>query len=156
LFLPQKSYLPSGSLKQALAYPSNATAFSDELCRQVLVDCELAHLADELHAEARWAHRLSPGEQQRLAFARALLAKPDILFMDESTSALDDATEAHMYALLQKELPAATWLSVAHRNSLEKFHDHQLVMSSQDPAVRVQQEPWQARTPDLISQPRAL
>jgi putative ATP-binding cassette transporter len=69
---------------------------------------------------------LSPGEQQRLAFARALLFKPDILFMDEASSALDDATEAAMYRLINDRLPNCTIVSIAHRTTLEAFHDRRL------------------------------
>jgi putative ATP-binding cassette transporter len=91
-----------------------------------LVDCKLPHLVDRLDENARWSHRLSPGEQQRLAFARALLYRPDILFMDESSSALDNATEAHLYQLIVDRLPDCTVVSVAHRTTLEVFHDRQL------------------------------
>jgi putative ATP-binding cassette transporter len=79
-----------------------------------------------LHESTRWGIRLSPGEQQRLAFARALLYRPDILFMDESSSALDNATEAHLYQLLIERLPDCTLVSVAHRTTLEAFHDNYL------------------------------
>jgi putative ATP-binding cassette transporter len=72
---------------------------------------------------ARWGHQLSPGEQQRLAFAQALLYRPDILFMDEATSALDNDTEAHLMQLLIERLPRCTLVSVAHRTTLDAFHD---------------------------------
>lgn len=67
---------------------------------EVLVQCRLKHLLPRLNHEASWSHWLSPGEQQRLAFARALLIKPEILFLDEATSALDDENEQLMYRLL--------------------------------------------------------
>ncbi len=82
-----------------------------------------------LHESTRWGHRLSPGEQQRLAFARALLYRPDILFMDEATSALDEAAEARLYSMLCEELPACTLVSVAHRRTLERFHDRRIEIS---------------------------
>ena len=89
---------------------------------RVLENCRLKHLQRWLDTSANWSHRLSPGEQQRLAFARALLIRPSILFLDEATSALDDETEQLMYCLLVDELPDVTLISVAHRNSVAKYH----------------------------------
>lgn len=128
MFMPQKNYLPDGPLKEALTYPAPADAVDDATCARVLDSCKLPHLKDKLQESARWAQRLSPGEQQRLAFARALLYKPDILFMDESSSALDNATEAHLYQLVMDSLPRCTVVSVAHRTTLEAYHDRQLTL----------------------------
>ncbi len=130
LFLPQKSYLPAGTLKRALAYPGNESDFSDETCRDALVNCRLESLLPSLHVGDRWAHRLSPGEQQRLAFVRVLLHRPDYLFLDEATSALDHETEAHLYRLILIRLPDTVVVSVAHRASLDEFHTHQLRVGS--------------------------
>jgi vitamin B12/bleomycin/antimicrobial peptide transport system ATP-binding/permease protein len=129
MFLPQKSYIPQGTLKAAMSYPAAPDAFSDALCRETLIACRLPHLAAQLHDSAPWAHRLSGGEQQRLAFARALLARPDVLFLDEATSALDNDTEAQLYALLRERLPMTTLVSVAHRQSLEALHEHRLELT---------------------------
>ncbi|MBP5987105.1 MAG: ABC transporter ATP-binding protein/permease [Azonexus sp.] len=137
MFTPQKNYLPDGSLKATLAYPMPADAVDDATCTQILIDCSLPQFANRLHEEARWGHRLSPGEQQRLAFARALLYKPDILFLDEATSALDNATEARMYQLLVERLPDCTLVSVAHRTTLEVYHDKQLNLSAVNSAPAV-------------------
>ena len=95
----------------------------------MLIDCRLPQFAYRLHEDARWGHRLSPGEQQRLAFARVLIYRPDILFMDEGTSALDNATEAYLMTLLRERLPDCTIVSVAHRTTLEAFHDHQIELA---------------------------
>ena len=126
MFMPQKNYLADGLLKETLAYPADAESFDRATLAAALVDCKLPHLVDLLNESARWSHRLTPGEQQRLAFARALLYRPDILFMDESSSALDNATEAHLYRLIVDRLPDCTVVSVAHRTTLEEFHDKQL------------------------------
>ncbi len=126
MFMPQKNYLPDGVLKEALAYPVPLEDVDDALCMQILADCRLPHLAERLHEAARWGQRLSPGEQQRLAFARVLIYKPDLLFMDESTSALDNDTEAYLMTLVATRLPDCTVVSVAHRTTLEAFHDRQL------------------------------
>lgn len=135
LFLPQKSYLPWDTLKAALAYPHAADTFSDEACRQALQDCRLPALADRLHERQRWSQRLSLGEQQRVAFARALLIAPDYLFLDEATSALDLETESHLYSLLLKRLPQTTLVSVAHRPTLEAFHTYGLRLAASGPAI---------------------
>jgi vitamin B12/bleomycin/antimicrobial peptide transport system ATP-binding/permease protein len=129
MFLPQKSYIPPGTLKAAMSYPAPADTHSDAHCREMLVACQLPLLAERLHDTARWAHRLSGGEQQRLAFARALLAQPDVLFLDEATSALDSATEVLLYALVRERLPQTTVVSVAHRSSLEALHEHRLELT---------------------------
>ncbi|WP_420992754.1 ABC transporter ATP-binding protein/permease [Cupriavidus sp. 30B13] len=126
LFLSQKNYLPTGTLKAALCYPSAEDAFPDAVCRQMLTDCQLGHYCGQLEESAPWGHRLSPGEQQRLAIARALLQRPDYLLMDESTSALDLDTERHLYGLLVQRLPNTTLFSISHHTTLGAFHTHVL------------------------------
>ncbi|WP_243843779.1 ABC transporter ATP-binding protein/permease [Paraburkholderia caballeronis] len=126
LFLSQKNYLPPGSLRAALSYPSSDDAFSDAQCRDALMACQLAHYCGQLDEHAPWGHRMSPGEQQRLAIARVLLQRPDYLLMDESTSALDAETELHLYALLIERLPDTTLFSVSHHPALDVFHTHVL------------------------------
>ncbi|WMQ73762.1 MAG: Vitamin B12 transport ATP-binding protein BacA [Sodalis sp.] len=122
LFLPQRSYLPISTLKGALCYPDTPDHFTEAQMHEVLVQCRLKHLLPRLNHEANWGHWLSPGEQQRLAFARALLLKPEILFLDEATSALDDENAQLMYRLLIDTLPHITLVSVAHRNSVARYH----------------------------------
>ncbi|MFZ5789382.1 MAG: ABC transporter ATP-binding protein/permease [Pseudomonadota bacterium] len=122
LFLPQKPYLPLGSLRQAILYPG-ATGADDEAIRDALAGCRLEPLIERLDEEGNWAQALSPGEQQRIAFARALLNRPDWLFLDEATSALDPETEAEMLRLLKERLPRTTLISISHRDDLTGFHD---------------------------------
>lgn len=124
MFLPQRSYIPIGTLQAALCYPEAPDHFSREQMLAMLESCKLRHLEPMLDQEANWSHWLSPGEQQRLAFARALLIKPDVLFLDEATSALDDDNEQLMYQLLTEQLPGITLVSVAHRNSVARYHSH--------------------------------
>ncbi len=126
MFLPQKSYIPAGTLKAALCYPSDPDQFSDAQCRQALTDCALESRADSLTTNDRWQHVLSGGEQQRLAIGRVLLHKPDFIFLDEASSALDPATEQRLYQTLITQLPDSAIISVAHRKSLEDFHPHHL------------------------------
>jgi putative ATP-binding cassette transporter len=92
----------------------------------VLSLAKLNHLKAHLDRFDNWSLRLSPGEQQRLAFARALLQKPDFLFLDEATSALDEQTEREMYQLMIDQLPGAAMVSIAHRSTVAAFHDRRL------------------------------
>lgn len=121
LFLPQKPYMPIGTLREALLYPHDNGA-DDATLRRTLDDVRLPALKDRLDEVAHWGQRLSPGEQQRLAVGRALLAKPAFLFLDEATAALDEATEAHVYALLAERLPETAIVSIGHRPGLKAFH----------------------------------
>jgi putative ATP-binding cassette transporter len=128
LFLPQRPYLPVGSLRAVLAYPAPAQAFDDEQLRGVLRDCELPALMQRLDEVQNWALMLSGGEQQRIAFARALLIEPEWLFLDEATSALDEAMERRMYALLRDRLKSATIVSIGHRPGLIALHERRLAI----------------------------
>ena len=122
LFLPQRPYLPIGTLRATVSYPAAADAFDDASIAQALRDARLPRLADRLDEEAAWDRRLSPGEQQRLAFARALLNAPRWLFLDEATAALDEATGTALYALLLERLPDSAVVSIAHDDSVAAFH----------------------------------
>lgn len=128
MFLPQKSYIPVGTLKSALAYPEESATFSDEQYRKALTDCCLEERVQSLTQVGRWQQILSGGEQQRLAMARVLLHRPEIIFLDEATSALDPLTETTLYQALIKQLPDSTLISVAHRKELEQFHQHVLTL----------------------------
>jgi putative ATP-binding cassette transporter len=127
LFLPQKPYLPLGSLKHAVSYPDDAAKHSDEEVRSTLAAVGLGHLCGDLERSENWAQVLSGGEQQRLAFARALLNKPDWLFLDEATSSLPEADQASLYKLLKERLRDTTLVSIGHRESLAAYHDKRLV-----------------------------
>jgi ABC-type uncharacterized transport system fused permease/ATPase subunit len=127
LFLPQRPYLMVGSLRQQLLYPHFDRAHPDAQLENALEHVRLAHLlhgGDRLDAVADWAHRLSGGEQQRLAFARLLLSQPHYALLDEATSALDDDNEAHLYTLLQSLLCGI--IRVGHRPSLLAYHQQVL------------------------------
>lgn len=122
LFLPQKSYLPIGTLRAAIAYPAKENAYKDRAIQHYLELCMLPHLAGMLDETDNWSQRLSPGEQQRVAFVRALLMQPDVLFLDEATSALDSASEATLYDAIVHHLPDAALVSIAHREAVAKYH----------------------------------
>lgn len=141
LFLPQRPYVPVGSLRHAVTYPAPPGSFTDVEIGAALESCLLGGYAGQLDESHQWDRRLSPGEQQRLAFARALLQRPDWLFLDEATSALDPKMEAHLYALLKDRLPKTGLVSVAHRQSLEAFHSRRLRFETVDGNIEVKMEP---------------
>jgi putative ATP-binding cassette transporter len=126
--LPQRPYVPSGTLRRATAYPGAADDWTPEQITEALDKVGLAHLKDKIEEEAAWDQTLSGGEKQRLAFARLLLHNPDIIVLDEATSALDAKSQDKMMELLIKELPKATLVSVAHRAELEAFHSRKIVL----------------------------
>ncbi len=134
LFLPQRPYLPIGTLAEVLRYPSRGEPVSEETLRRALTDVGLGHLGAALDERAHWAQRLSGGEQQRIAIARALVLQPDWLFLDEATAAIDENAEARLYKLLAERLTGATIISIGHRSSLRKFHSRELFLD-RDPAT---------------------
>ena len=128
MLLPQRPYVPSGTLKIAVAYPSVEGAYGDQAVRQALELARLAPLSFEIDSEDNWPQRLSGGEQQRLAIARAILEKPDWLFLDEATSALDEKLEAEIYHVLTEVLPNTTIVSIGHRSTLIALHRRHIEM----------------------------
>ena len=124
MFLPQRPYFPVGTLRQALAYPEAADRYSDAELQQALRDALLPDLTGRLNDLDTWGQKLSGGEQQRLAIARALLKKPRWLFADEATSALDEAAERVVYERLLALVHAqnGALVSIAHRPAVASFH----------------------------------
>jgi putative ATP-binding cassette transporter len=128
MLLPQQPYIPSGTLKTAVAYPSVTAAYGGDAVRQALELARLASLASEIDGEDNWPQRLSGGKQQRLAIARAILDKPDWLFLDEATSALDEKLETEIYLVLGEVLPNTTIVSIGHRSTLIALHRRHIEM----------------------------
>ena len=126
MFLSQLPYVPLGSLRTVVCYPNPPEGVSDDQLRDVLTKVALAPLIGRLDEEQDWAKVLSPGEQQRVAFARILLTKPKAVFLDEATSALDEGLEFALYQLLRTELPDCVVVSVSHRPTVEQHHEQEL------------------------------
>jgi putative ATP-binding cassette transporter len=130
MMLPQRPYLPIGSLGAAIAYPAPEAAFEAKQIREVLLAVGLSKLEPRLDAEAHWNQVLSLGEQQRLGVARALLHAPQYLFLDEATASLDEASEARLYRLIETVLPKTTVVSIGHRSTLQAFHDRNAALAA--------------------------
>jgi putative ATP-binding cassette transporter len=126
MFLSQLPYAPLGDLRSVVSYPAATGEFDDAAIQAALDTVALGHLAGRLDEVADWAKVLSPGEQQRIAFARVLLAKPKAVFLDEATSALDDGQEFALYTALRTALPECIVVSVSHRETVEQHHDRRL------------------------------
>jgi putative ATP-binding cassette transporter len=135
--MPQRPYVPVGSLRRAAAYPKSVDEVDEALVREAMEDVGLGHFVDQMDEEIAWEQTLSGGEKQRLAFARLLIHKPDIIIMDESTSALDPPSQAHLMTLVAERLPKSTVISVGHRPELEQFHERKLVMEARPDGGRL-------------------
>jgi vitamin B12/bleomycin/antimicrobial peptide transport system ATP-binding/permease protein len=147
MVLPQRPYFPVGSLKAAIVYPSEASAFDTEKVAEILLAVGLPQLAPRLQEEAHWNRMLSLGEQQRLGLARALLHAPQFLFLDEATASLDEASEASLYRLLEERMPAATIVSIGHRSTLKTFHQRRVALTPEGDRFALQDERESVPTP---------
>lgn len=141
LFLSQRPYLPLGDLRTAIAYPADSKPEDEARMQQALRQVNLAHLAERLAVSCDWSHILSVGEQQRLAFARVLFNRPQVVFLDESTSAMDEGLEHALYSLLRNEMPQTLLVSVGHRSTLAGFHTHRLEVDGQGGWSLLEQKP---------------
>ncbi|BDX32149.1 ABC transporter permease [Mycobacterium antarcticum] len=126
MFLPQLPYAPLGDLRTVVCYPATSESFGDSDIRSALDTVALGHLGSRLDETTDWSKVLSPGEQQRVAFARVLLNAPRAVFLDESTSALDEGQEFALYRTLREKLPDCIVVSVSHRSTVEQHHDARL------------------------------
>ncbi|QZT65001.1 ABC transporter ATP-binding protein/permease [Mycolicibacterium austroafricanum] len=129
MFVPQLPYFPIGDLRTAVSYPQPPGTYDDKAVQTALLDVALSNLVIRLNDVQDWAKVLSVGEQQRIAFARILVARPRTVFLDESTSAMDEGLEEMLYRLLRTELPDTIVVSVSHRSSVSPFHDRRLELT---------------------------
>ncbi|MSP02435.1 MAG: ABC transporter ATP-binding protein/permease [Acetobacteraceae bacterium] len=126
-FLPQRPYIPLGTLRRVVTYPNDPALWDRAAIAGVLHDVGLDHLIDRIDRDDNWPQSLSGGEQQRVAVARALLAQPSWIFLDEATASLDAESETALYKTLKTHLPDATLVSIAHRPSVAGFHEGRVV-----------------------------
>ncbi|WYL93604.1 MAG: ATP-binding cassette domain-containing protein [Gloeotrichia echinulata IR180] len=130
LFLPQRPYIILGTLRQQLLYPHTDRKMSDRELADILHQVNLQNLLTRVNGfdtEVPWENILSLGEQQRLAFARLLINRPNFTILDEATSALDLNNEGNLYHQLQAT--KTTFISVGHRESLFDYHQWVLELS---------------------------
>lgn len=144
-FVPERAYLPEGSLRGALLYPAQSLAVDDAVLREALVEAGLGYLGHRLDDVGRWDQTLSNGERQRLAIARLLVQRPDLVILDGATSALDEGGEARLMATLVGALAGSTLISVGLRPGLEALHDRKLVLSRADDGARLASVPLRPR-----------
>jgi putative ATP-binding cassette transporter len=150
-FLPQRPYIPLGTLRNAITYSTKKRKVSDQAIRTAVRRCGLRHLLSRLDDEERWDKVLSGGEQQRLAFTRLVVLKPDIVIMDEATSALDEDSQASMMELFRHELESVTLISVGHRPGLEEFHERKLTLQRHPSQTRSKSSERKGRGARLLS-----
>jgi putative ATP-binding cassette transporter len=143
--MPQRPYVPLGTLRRATTYPNSPDEIDDGEVRSALEKVGLAHFVAHLDEDSHWDDTLSGGERQRLAFARLLILKPDIVIMDEATSALDPSGQEHLLRRLIEELPEATVISVSHRPELLKFHDRKVLLVHHADGARLMRDDDLAR-----------
>jgi putative ATP-binding cassette transporter len=129
MFIAQRPYMPQVSLRQAICYPLTTNLPDDADLLVIMRECGLAYLQSRLDEEVDWGKVLSLGEQQRVAFARVLVNHPDIIYLDEASSALDEAMEAHLYHVLSERLPQSAIISVGHRSTLDVWHNQQITIN---------------------------
>ena len=128
LFVPQRPYMPIGTLREALWFPAPPASDREAEACAALASVGMSTLSQRLDEVSHWTQTLSLGEQQRLAFARALLIKPDWLFLDEATSAIDEEEEAALYRIIAHALRSTTVISIGHRASLEAYHQRVITL----------------------------
>jgi len=126
MFVPQLPYIPLGDLRTVTSYPLDDGAVDDRDIQRTLTKVALSHLVIRINDVQDWSRSLSVGEQQRIAFARILLSRPRAVFLDESTSAMDEGLELMLYEAIRAELPDCLLISVSHRATVEQFHTRRL------------------------------
>jgi putative ATP-binding cassette transporter len=135
--MPQRPYIPLGALRRAVIYPMGAEEVDDAKVKDAIEAVGLGEHLERLDEEGPWDQTLSGGEKQRVAFARLLIHQPDILVMDESTSALDKESQRELLELVENRLPGITILSVGHRPELEAFHERKIVLETRPGGARI-------------------
>ena len=129
MFLPQVSYMPVGTLHEVLCYPDVNQELPGKLIT-LLKSLGLDQFIQRLEEVEEWSRVLSLGEQQKIAFIRTIIAQPNVVFLDEATSAMDEESEASCYEMLEAYLPKATIISIGHRSTIKKYHNKMLIVKN--------------------------
>ncbi len=143
-FMPERPYLPQGSLRAALSYPGDPGRVTDAAAAAALERVGLGHLRTRLDETEAWDEALAVPEQQRLGFARLLIRRPDWIFVEDAFDSLDPAGKEEMLRLLDEEFPAATLLTIGSHPGLEAHHRRKLVLERSNGAVSLREEPCRA------------
>jgi putative ATP-binding cassette transporter len=128
MVVPTRPYFPISTLRTAVTYPAVTGTYSDAAIRKALIDAHFGELTDELDHVDSWSQRLSSGEQQRLALARVFLRRPDWLFLDEATAAVEESREAELYATLGQRLPKTTIVTIGHHPAVIALQNRHLML----------------------------
>ncbi|MBY0430680.1 MAG: ABC transporter ATP-binding protein/permease, partial [Rhodospirillales bacterium] len=139
-FMPQRPYLPRGSLRDTLSYPAAGDTVSDQAAHTALGRVGLHHLLARLDESENWVDVLALAEQQRLGFARLLIRRPDWIFIEDATEALDPASEEEMLRLLDEDFPGATLLTIGSHAGLEAHHSRKFVLERTETGIRMREE----------------
>ncbi|NDH09378.1 MAG: ABC transporter ATP-binding protein/permease [Gammaproteobacteria bacterium] len=121
--IPQRCYIPKSSLRDVLCYPGDINV-DDVILTNLMQTCGLARFVTSLDEEKAWAEILSLGQQQLVGFIRLFLRNPNLILLDEASSALDEAHESKMYRMVNELFPDACIISIGHRSSLKTYHHH--------------------------------
>lgn len=136
-FVPQKPYIPRGTMRAIASYPESEGTFPDTDIAEALRRCGVGYLAKRLDEEAAWSETLSGGERQAIGFARLLLQKPGVIIMDEATSALDEDRQETLMSFFRADLAGSTLISVGHRPGLEAYHDRKITLHREPTGARM-------------------
>jgi putative ATP-binding cassette transporter len=128
-FMPQRPFLPYGTLQSVLTYPLPAETFDSRALHHALECAGLAWLSSRLLESDSWDRILPLRAQQRLGFARLFLHRPSWIFIEEATDAFDPKGEDCMMEMLRRELPNATLLTIGFHPGLERFHRRKIVLN---------------------------
>jgi putative ATP-binding cassette transporter len=119
-YLTQRPFVPRGPLREALI--SGSKPSRDDELRASLRRVGLDSLADSLDADARWDRDLPLGEQERLGYARVLLARPKWLICDEALDPLDEASRRVLLSILADELADTALINISQRREPPVFY----------------------------------
>ena len=151
VFVPQRAYVPRATLREVTTYPANADAFTTEQIQDALKRCGVGYVAAKLDdGRTHWDQVLSGGKRQASAFARLVLQKPQVVIMDESTSALDEERQARLMGLFHEELAQSTLISVGHRPGLEEYHDHKITLHRELAGARMTSKPLRSAVASFL------